>query len=89
MNEIFFEVKTFKTENDLTSEIGIEIILHFLAKVDEYLVLYGTQFKIAKPKNSNIDNEAITELKRVFSQVDPNISLVRGKIKEIFLSYST
>ena len=88
-NEIFYEIKNISKENDLTSEISIELILHFLAKIDDHLVLYGTQLKILKPSNSNIDHEAINELKRVFGKVDPSILLIKGKIKEIFLSYST
>ena len=88
-NEIYFEFNKLKDEKDLSSEMEIEIILHFLAKIEEYLVLYGTQIKIKKPSNSIIDQEVINELNNIFNKVDPNISLIKGRIKEIFLSYSS
>lgn len=89
MNEIFYEFKELKDDKDLTSGKKVEIILHFLAKVEDYLVLYGTQVTMIKPSNLNIDEEVINELKRIFNQVDPNLLLIKGKIKEIFLSYSS
>ncbi|MFX1492734.1 MAG: hypothetical protein ACFFBZ_00470 [Promethearchaeota archaeon] len=89
MNEIFYEFKENPSESDLNSEIKIEIILHFLAKVEGNLILYETKQSINKPSNSNVDKEVINSLKNIFTQVDPSLTLVKGKIREIFLSYST
>ena len=89
MNEIFYEFKENPSESDLNSEIKIEIILHFLAKVEGNLILYETKQSINKPSNSNVDREVITSLNNIFTQVDPSLALVKGKIREIFLSYST
>ncbi|MFX0018132.1 MAG: hypothetical protein ACFFAK_04345 [Promethearchaeota archaeon] len=89
MDEIFYEFKENPSESDLNSEIKIEIILHFLAKVEGNLVLYETKQSINKPSNSNVDKEVINSLNNIFTQVDPSLALVKGKIREIFLSYST
>ncbi len=89
MNEIFYEFKENPSESDLNSEIKIEIILHFLAKVEGNLILYETKQSINKPSNTNVDKEVINSLNNIFTQVDPSLALVKGKIREIFLSYST
>jgi len=89
MNEIFYEYNEIKNEQDLTCECEIEIILHFLGKIEEFLVLYGTQLKLKKKTNSEVEQLVIDELKKIFNQVDPNLLLVKGKIKEVFISYST
>lgn len=89
MNEIFYEFKENPSESDLNSEIKIKIILHFLAKVEGNLILYETKQSINKPSNSNVDKEVINSLNNIFTQVDPSLALVKGKIREIFLSYST
>lgn len=89
MNEIFYEFKEVKSQSDLTSNIDIEIILHFLSKLEEFLVLFETKLTIAKSMNTNSDEDVITELQRIFLKVDPALTLVKGKIREIFLSYST
>ena len=89
MNEIFFEFKEMKTENDLSSEINIEIILHFLSKVEEFIVLYETKINLNKSRISNTGQEVINELKRIFNKVDSSLSLIKGKIREIYLSYSS
>ncbi len=89
MNEIFYEFKEMKTENDLSSEINIEIILHFLSKVEEFIVLYETKINLNKSGTSDTSQEVINELKRIFSKVDSSLSLIKGKIREIYLSYSS
>jgi len=89
MNEIFYEFKENPSESDLNSEIKIEIILHFLAKVEGNLILYETKQSINKPSNSDVDKEVINSLNNIFTQVDSSLALVKGKIREIFLSYST
>ena len=43
MNEVYYEYKENKTNNDLSSDINIEIILHFLSKVEEVIILYETK----------------------------------------------
>jgi len=88
MNEIFYEFKEIKSQSDLSSTANIEIILHFLAKVENSLILYETKQLISKSKNSDSDKEVIHTLKSVFQNVDPSMSLIKGKIREIFLSYS-
>lgn len=89
MNEIFYEFKENINQSDLSSAVKIEIILHFLAKVEGSLMLYETKLIINKPISSNIDKEVLSSLSNIFNQVDPSISLVKGKIREIFLSYSS
>lgn len=89
MNEIFFEFKQNIDQSDLSSEDKIEIILHFLAKVEGNLMLFETKLTLNKPISSNIDEEVLSSLKRIFNQVDPSITLIKGKIREIFLSYSS
>ncbi|MBY8981448.1 MAG: hypothetical protein KGD57_00745 [Candidatus Lokiarchaeota archaeon] len=88
MNEIFFEFKKIDNNNDLTSEIEIEIILHFLSKVEESMVLYETKFNITKFSNSFDEKDVIKELQNVLNKVDPSLKLIKGKIREIYLSYS-
>ena len=89
MNEIFYEFKEVKTDADLSSQINIEIILHFLSKVEEFIVLYETNINLSKPSSSNTDKEVVNELQRIFNQVDSSLSLIKGKIREIYLSYSS
>ena len=89
MNEIFYEFKEIKAQSDLSSIINIEIILHFLAKVEDSLVLYETKQTISKSRNSDSDKEVINTMKSIFQNVDPSMSLIKGKIREIFLSYSS
>ncbi len=88
MNEIFYEFKEI-TSDSLSIKGNIEIVLHFLAKIEEIIILYETKQIIAKSSNSNIDGQVINALKNIFQGVDPSLSLVKGKIREIFLSYSS
>ena len=87
MNEVFYEYKEIKTNNDLSSDINIEIILHFLSKVEEVIILYETKISLIKSYGSDIGKEIITELSKIFDQID--VRITRGKIREIFLSYSS
>jgi len=91
MNEVFYEIKRSKSNNDLASEVKIELILHFLSKVEEFMVLFETKVDISKSNHpaSNQDQEIIVELQRIFNQVDTSINLIKGKIREIYLSFST
>jgi len=88
MDEVFYEFKEIKNETDLSINIKIEIILHFLAKAGETLVLYETKQTIPKPVNSDSDSNVVDTLQKIFDQVDTSLKLMKGKIREIFLSYS-
>ena len=88
MNEIFYEVKEI-TSDSLVSKIDIEIVLHFVAKVESTMILYETKQTITKSKNSDVDVEVVKTLKSLFGSVDPSLNLIKGKIREIFLSYSS
>jgi len=88
MTEIFYEFKEI-TSNSLSRKVDIEIVLHFLAKVESTMVLYETKQNITKASNSDIDEEVVKTLEKIFSSVDPSLNLIRGKIREIFLSYSS
>jgi len=88
MDEVFYEFKEIKNETDFSINIKIEIILHFLAKAGETLVLYETKQTIPKPVNSDSDSNVVDTLQKIFDQVDTSLKLMKGKIREIFLSYS-
>ncbi|MBD3194718.1 MAG: hypothetical protein GF317_06670 [Candidatus Lokiarchaeota archaeon] len=89
MNEIFYEFKEVNKHKDLSTKVDVEIVLHFLSKVEEFLVLYETKVVITKLSNSNIDEQVIKELQKIFTKVNSSLTLVKGKIREIFLSYSS
>ena len=89
MNEIFYEIKEVKNHINLSSNVIAEIIFHFLAKVSDTLILYETKQSLTKSNNPNNEKEVIQTLKKVFHGVDPSLSLIRGKIREVFISYSS
>lgn len=89
MDEIFYEVKESKIHSDLKNEEHCEIILHFLAKVDQNTILYETKQKVMKTPNNSINISAFDSIRKKFNQIDESINLVKGKIREIFLSYSS
>lgn len=86
MDEIFYEIKNL---GNLTSGVHSEIVLHFLAKISNTLILYETKQNITKSSDSKNREEVLQSLQNIFLQVDPSIKLVKGKIREIFLSYSS
>jgi len=88
MNEIFYEFKEIKDQVNLSSKGFGEIVLHFLAKVSDTLILYETKQNITKAQNSRIDEEITQKLQNIFLGVNSELRLVKGKIREIFLSYS-
>jgi hypothetical protein len=88
MDQVFYEFKEIKDDTDLSKEIKIEIILHYLAKIGDTLILYETRQKISKDINSNNDLDVINTLQNIFDKADTSLKLVKGKIREIFLSYS-
>jgi len=89
MNEIFYEIKEVKNHQNLSNDIVATIILHFLAKVSDTLILYETKQNLQKSSGQNIKEEAINSLQNIFIQVDPSLKLIKGKIREIFLSYTS
>ena len=89
MNEIFYEIKEIKNHVNLSSNINADIVLHFLAKVSDTLILYETKQKLSKSSEANNEKEVIQTLKKIFQGVDPPLTLIKGKIREIFLSYSS
>lgn len=88
MNEVFYEIKERKNLTEVKNENQYEIILHFLAKVDQNTVLYETKQLISKSDKESINNIAKNLLKGTIDEKTP-IKLVKGKIREIFLSYSS
>ena len=88
MDQVFYEFKEIKDDTDLSKEIKIEIILHYLAKIGDTLILYETRQKISKNINSNSDSDVVNTLQNIFDKADTSLKLVKGKIIEIFLSYS-
>jgi hypothetical protein len=86
MNEIFYEFK--EVPADHSGKFSIEIILHFLAKSEGSLILYETKQLISKSSKGQLDDLVIKTLQEIFKKVDATITLVKGKIREIFLSYS-
>ncbi len=108
MNEVFYEFKEIKLNNDLLSKVKVELILTFLSKVEEFIVLYETKLDLEKldyskfNKNQELTNisksrkikfnksdDLINELQKILGKVDPSLTLIKGKIREIFLSYSS
>ncbi|NVM37609.1 MAG: hypothetical protein HWN81_18580 [Candidatus Lokiarchaeota archaeon] len=89
MNEIFYEIKDIKNHITLSNGINSEIVLHFLAKISNTLILYETKQNITKSSDSKNREEVLQSLQHIFNQVDPSLKLVKGKIREIFLSYSS
>ncbi len=89
MNEIFYEIKEMKNHDNLSTNIIAEIILHFLAKVSDTLILYETKQSLIKSDNPNNEKEVIQAIEKIFQGVDQSLSLIRGKIREVFISYSS
>ena len=97
MNEVFYELKEVKSQDHLSSisKCSFEIILHFLSKVQEFLVLYETKvdlstfdsYKLNKSEDF-VSEDFVGELQKIFSKVDPSLSLVKGKIRDIYISRS-
>ena len=88
MNEIFYEFKELKSNNDLSSNVKIEIILHFLSKIEEAFCLFETKLNFIKTSDSETAEQVIKRLQEIFKKVNTSIVLVQGKIREIFLSFS-
>ena len=89
LNEIFYEFKEIRNPMDLSSKVDVEIIIHFLAKVSDTLILFETTQNIQKSKDLTYDEEIIKTLQNIFNGVDPSLKLIKGKIREIYLSYSS
>jgi len=89
MDQIFYEFNEIKNGSQISKDIKIEIIIHFLAKVKENLVLFETKQLISKTPNSKTDEEVVETLQGIFQKVEPSLNLIKGKIREIFLSRSS
>ena len=89
MNEIFYEIKEVKNHVNLSTNIIGEIIIHFLAKVSDTLILYETKQNLTRTSDANNEKEVIQALQKVFHGVDQSLSLIKGKIREVFISYSS
>ncbi|MBN1800184.1 MAG: hypothetical protein JW891_01680 [Candidatus Lokiarchaeota archaeon] len=87
MDELFYEFKEIKQSTEISNAKEVEIILHFLSKVEEFLVLFETKIKISQSRESTTEEKVISELQKIFQT--QGINLVKGKIREIFLSYSS
>ena len=85
MDEIFYEIKDAKIETELGTEVNRDIILHFLAKAGDTLVLYETKQSISDEENSE---KVMDSLQNIITQANSSLKLIKGKIREIFLSYS-
>jgi hypothetical protein len=88
-NEVFYEFKEIRGQGDLSSKVDLEIILHFLARAKETLILYETKQIITKNNDLNSDAKVINGLQKTFNQADSSLKLVKGKIREIFLSFTS
>ncbi|MFX0104776.1 MAG: hypothetical protein ACFE75_04745 [Candidatus Hodarchaeota archaeon] len=88
MNEIFYEIKKTKNHTSFSNNVAAEIVVHFLAKISDTLILYETKQNITK-SNGSTSERVILSLQKIFQDVDPSLKLVKGKIREIFLSYSS
>lgn len=88
LNEIFYEFKEI-TSDTLDSKINVEIVLHFLAKIDNTMMMYETKQNLIRSPSSDIDKEVVNTLQKIFNKVDSSLSLIKGKIREIYLSYSS
>ncbi len=88
-DNIFFEIKKESQQDDLNSIKNIEIILHFLGKIPENsLVLYETKIKFSAQDMGKSERRIIEELQKLLDIAELNIKLVKGKIREIYISYS-
>lgn len=84
MDEIFYEFRERKKDEDLGSKTETEVIFHFLSKVESSLILYETKLILSSQNEEQLINQA----QEILNKVDNSIKFVRGKIREIFLSYS-
>ncbi len=85
IDEVFYEYKE-STSSELSNLGNVEIILHFLSKIENSIVLYETKVLLDNLNTTNIDKQVFAKLKDVFNKFE--IKLIKGKIREIFLSYS-
>ena len=89
MNEIFYEFKELKSNNDLSNNVKIEINLNFLSKIEEAFCLFETKLNLIKTSDSETAEQVIKRLQEIIKKTNASIVLVQGKIREIFLSFSS
>ncbi|TFG00361.1 MAG: hypothetical protein EU541_02475 [Promethearchaeota archaeon] len=80
MDKIFYEFNGSINDHNVHKESPNQITLQFLSKVENSLVLYETIFD-GEP------NE-ISKIQEVLDEAEIELKLIKGKIREIFLSYS-
>jgi hypothetical protein len=89
MDDIFYEFRETKKKEDISSNTEIKIILHFLAKIENSLILYETNLHFGRPSTTNLNQEVINKIQDILNKAENSkIKLIKGKIREIFLSYS-
>ncbi|MFX1236490.1 MAG: hypothetical protein ACFE8P_02085, partial [Promethearchaeota archaeon] len=48
VDDLFYEFKEIKQPTEFTSANDVEIVLHFLSKIEEFLVLFETKLVITQ-----------------------------------------
>ncbi len=89
MDEIFYEFKELKSNNDLSNNVKIDIIFHFLSKIEGAFCLFETKLNFIKTSDSETAEQVIKRFQEIFKKASTSIVLVQGKIREIFLSFSS
>lgn len=80
MDKIFYEFNGQGEEQNIHEEASNQITLQFLSKVENSLVLYETKF--------DAETKEISKIQDVLDKAEIDLKLIKGKIREIFLSYS-
>jgi len=80
MDKIFYEFNGLTEEKNIHEENSNQITLQFLSKVENSLVLYETRF--------DAETKEISKIQEVLDKAEISLELIKGKIREIFLSYS-
>ena len=80
MDKIFYEFNGKTEEQNIHEKSSNQITLQFLSKVENSLVLYETKF--------DAESKEISRIQEVLDKAEIDLKLIKGKIREIFLSYS-
>jgi hypothetical protein len=80
MDKIFYEFNNLNEEKNIHKKSSNLITLQFLSKVENSLVLYETRF--------DAETKEISRIQEVLDKAEISLKLIKGKIREIFLSYS-
>jgi len=74
MNEVFYEI--------ISDVNSATIALHFLGQVGDMVVLYETRIEVRAGRQVE---EVLKEIRETFNTIG-EIELIKGKIREIFIS---